>query len=208
MVWLNYHKSLTKNNDLQLHDAVNLHDTLKSSYGDKRYQNKILAKGYIKDNQLSNHNEQVYYRPHDKKLLYNVAGTHNLNDWVTDAALLFGNLKNTSRYKEADKTLKQAKVKYNPNETTLTAHSLGSTIINNIASKGNNDKVFALDGGFTFGQKISNNPNFHNYRTDGDLVSVLSKSLSPMKTLENKNLIKDPIRSHDISNIKQEKIYV
>ena len=42
-------------------------------------------------------------------MLVNVAGTHNLKDVITDVNLAFGNLKNTSRYKEAKKVLEKAK---------------------------------------------------------------------------------------------------
>ncbi len=176
MVWINFHRPLTKNNDLHLHDV------LKASYGDKKYENKITNRGYIKDNSLSNHNQQVWYRPNDKKLLYTVAGTHNLKDWGTDLYLALGKLKDTDRYKDADQTLKVAKEKYKPNDVVVAGHSLGSTISNQIASKGNGDKMYGLDGGFTFGQKISKNPNFTNVRTQGDLVIVLGKDLPAVTT--------------------------
>ena len=200
MTWINYHKPLTTNSNLSLHDA------LQGSYGTNT--NNITKKGYVKDNQLSNHNQTVYYRPNDKKLLYLVAGTHNLTDWGTDAYLAVGKLKDTNRYKEADNVLTKAKTKYQPKETVLAGHSLGSTIINQIASKGNNDKVYSLNGGFTFGQKVSNNKNFHNYRTKGDLVSALSAELPSMKTIVNKDFIHDPISSHDIKHIKDEQIFI
>jgi hypothetical protein len=188
--------------------SVKLYDALKSSYGDKQSRDKLTQAGYKYDSMLSNHNQQVWYNPNEKKLLYNVAGTHNLKDWGTDAYLLAGKLKDTNRYKEADDTLKQAKLKYSPANTTVTGHSLGSTIANQIASKGGKDKVFALDGGFTFGQKISKNKNFHNYRTDGDLVSLLGVGLGNMTTLKNKNWLKDPLTAHNVDNIKNEQIYV
>jgi hypothetical protein len=61
---------------------------------------------------LSNHNQQVWCHPKEKKLLYNVAGTHNLNDVGTDAFLAMGKLKDTSRYKQAGRTLEEAKQIY------------------------------------------------------------------------------------------------
>jgi hypothetical protein len=77
--------------------------------------------GYYLDKKLSNHNQQVYYKPDEKRLLVSVAGTHNLADWGTDLALATGNLKSTNRYKEASDILKKAKHKYNPTNTTVAA---------------------------------------------------------------------------------------
>jgi hypothetical protein len=47
---------------------------------------------------LSNHNQKVYYNPTERKLLYNVSGTHNISDIGTDIYLALGGLKNTNRY--------------------------------------------------------------------------------------------------------------
>ena len=191
--------------------SIKLYDALKSSYGDKQAKDHLTQAGYKYDSMLSNHNQQVWYNPNEKKLLYNVAGTHNLTDWGTDAYLLAGKLKDTNRYKEADNILRQAKMKYGPANTTVTGHSLGSSIANQIASKGAGDKVYALDGGFTFGQKITDNKNFHNYRTAGDLVSLLSQSKSNVNnitTLRNNNWLKDPLTAHNVDNIRNEQIFV
>jgi hypothetical protein len=190
---------------------VSLYDALQSSYGDKQSQSKLANAGYKYDSMLSNHNQQVWYNPNEKKLLYNVAGTHNLSDVGTDAYLAFGGLKSTNRYKEADNILRQAKQKYNPANTTVTGHSLGSTIANQIASKGAGDQVYALDGGFTIGQNISNNKNFHNFRTAGDLVSIMSQNknnIGNITTLRNNNWFKDPLTAHHVENIKNENIFV
>ena len=64
--------------------TVKLYDAIKSSYGNKKSKNKILAEGYIKDKKLSSDNQKVFYNPENKKLLVNV---------VTDVNLAFGNLK-------------------------------------------------------------------------------------------------------------------
>jgi hypothetical protein len=87
---------------------VKMHTTIKASYGDKEALHKLNKKGYVLDKDLSNDNEQVYYKHKKhggKKLLYTVAGTHNLKDVGTDLYLAAGKLKNTKRYKEADDIL-------------------------------------------------------------------------------------------------------
>ena len=60
---------------------IKLHTALNASYGDVNALKKLNKKGYILDKELSNHNEQVFYKHKtngEKKLLYTVAGTHNL----------------------------------------------------------------------------------------------------------------------------------
>jgi len=198
---MNYQKPIINNSQLSLYD------TLHNSYQPLREQKKFYKdRGYYLDKKLSNDNQQVLYNPTSKKLLYNIAGTHNLKDWATDAYLLFGKVKDTNRYKDADNTLKQAKLKYGVNNATITGHSLGATLGNYIAKP--EDKAYLLDEGATFGQKQRNNDNHQHFRTRGDLVSALVSNHSNVKTLSNKNVSKDFLRAHNVENIKNEKIYV
>lgn len=219
--------------------------------------------GYQIDKGLSNDNQQVYYNPESKKLLYNVTGSQSLNDWVNvDAKLalggtigkgikaigkplergieallpsswrnkfergyenIVGGYRDTTRYKEADETLKKAKAKYAPADVSITGHSLGGRIIQDIAKK--SDKVFALDPGQTIGQKVKGNQNI--YRSAGDIVSLASAGSKNIKTLPNPHVRKiipalltgnpntigiataiDAYHAHDIKNIKDSDIFV
>lgn len=189
--------------------SVNLHDALKSSYGDKRARETLKRAGYNYDSMLSNHNQQVWHNPNTKKLLYNVAGTHNLSDVGTDIWLAFGGLKNTNRYKEASKVLDEAKRKYGDVQTTVTGHSLGGAIAQYVGGK--DDKVYTLDKGATIGQKTRSNENA--YRTDGDIVSAMNANSTRMTTLRNNNkaqgfLPLDILKAHDVANIKDQNIYI
>jgi hypothetical protein len=190
--------------------SVNLYDALKSSYGDKKARQQLTNAGYQYDSMLSNRNQQVWYNPNDRKLLYNIAGTHNIKDWGTDAYLAVGKLKDTNRYKEAKQTLENAKLKYGKDITTnIAAHSLGGAIGQYIAGK--NDKVYTLDKGATFGQKTRSNENA--YRTSGDIVSLLASGATRMKTLDNRNratgfLPFDTLKAHNVENIRKEGIQI
>ena len=116
-------KKNTPNTDL------NLHDVLKNSYASPDKQaNFGKDKGYIYDKDLSNHNQQVYFHPDQKKLLVSIAGTHNASDLVTDARMMAGGLKNTDRFKSAQSTLNTAKNKYGVDSATIAGHSLGGVI--------------------------------------------------------------------------------
>lgn len=188
-------KTLTTKGDLDLHDV------LKNSYDKKNNQANFLSdKGYDFDNELSNHNQQVYFNKDKGHLLFSVAGTHNLSDVGTDAKLMMGQLKDTNRFKEADMTFKKAKEKYEPTRTTAVAHSLGGSIV----SKLNADEIITLDKGAEPGVKTRNNEKA--YRTSGDIVSLFASGAKNMKTLHKGNYnLSDPYswyQAHNISNIK------
>ena len=124
----------------------------------------------------------------------------------------FGGLKNTNRYNETKNVLQRAKEKYKPVETSVSGHSLGGSIAQGIASK--NDKVYALDAGYTIGQKTrSHGGNFQHFRTAEDAVSLLSEGAKNMKTLQNPNknmafIPLDAYKAHDIKNISKANIYI
>ena len=184
---------------------IDLHEALKYSYADKSKQMTAFKKqGYNYDSMLSNHNQQVYYNPNEKNLIVNVAGTHNLRDVGTDVYLAAGKLKNTNRYKEANKIFKQAKQKYGPTNTKVFGNSLGGTIAGYIAGK--NDKVYTHNKGATIGQKIRSNET--HFRTKGDLVSLLNANSARTKNLSNPNLFKDPYNAHLVNTLKYKKIKV
>jgi len=181
---------------------VQLYDAIKASYKPK---DKLGKKGqYVKDKALSNDNEQVYYNKKKKKLLFTVSGTHNLKDWGTDAYLAMGHLKDTSRYKEAERVLQQAKEKYHPRKTIGSGHSLGGSIISYLPV----DKSTTLDKGATLFQPTQKNEKA--YRTKGDVVSMFGTGI---KTLKNPNIQTgilpiDAYKAHDVANIKTSKIFI
>ena len=183
---------------------VSLYDALKNSY-----KPKDRIGHYVKDKELSNDDQQVYIKRKKNgknKLLYTVAGTHKISDYVTDAYLGLGMLKNTSRYKNADETLKKAQAKYKPVKTVVGGHSLGGSIARGIAG---DNPVYTLDKGQTIGE--TNAKNEVALRSKGDLVSLLGSG--HIKTLPNPNfrtgiLPLDALNSHNINNILNEKIFL
>jgi hypothetical protein len=189
--------------------SLKLYDVLKNGYAHK---NKNLG-NYEYDNKLSNKHQQVYYNKQNNKMLFNVNGTNpfDYKDIMTDIYLAFGGLKLTNRYKEAEQTLKNAREKYKPHETTLTGHSMGSSVVSYLGSKGAKDKILTLDKGSSPFQKTRNIEK--SYRTAGDVVSLLNANSKNTTTLPNKNLSTgliplDTLNSHNISNIKNEQIFV
>ena len=189
-----------------------LYDVVKASYKDKNTQASALGKyGYVRDNDLSNDNQQAYYNPTAKKLIYSVTGTHNAKDWGTDAYLAAGMLKSTNRYKDADAGLKKAKAKYGVGSASIYGHSLGGSIGGYIGGKG--DTVQTLDKGATIGQKVRSNEKA--YRTAFDPVSLLNAGSKNMTTLPNTNkklqtgflpldAIVNGFNAHNVDSIKDQ----
>lgn len=192
--------------------SLRFHDVLNNSYASRdKQKGAFKSQGFVYDSDLSDVNQQVYYNPREKKLLYSVKGTNpfSLKDIGTDAYLAMGKLKDTNRYKEAESKLKLAKTRYHPAETIVAGHSLGGSIGQYIAGK--DDKVYTLNKGATIGQKTRSNETA--YRTKGDYVSLLNANSTRMKTIKNPNIVTkirplDAILAHNVSNIKRENIFV
>jgi len=164
--------------------TISLKTAIKSAYGDKKSKQKIIKEGFVKDKKLSSGNQKIFFNPSTNSLLFNIAGSHNIADFAyTDPLLAVGKLKCTNRYKDAKKTLEKAKDIYNPTTTTVTGHSLGGSIGSGIASKG--DRFVGFNAGYTIGQPTRSKHGMHQqYRTEGDLVSVLGANARKIKTLE------------------------
>jgi len=77
-----------------------LYDSLRIGYlpSETKQGQEMSKYGYQIDKGLSNENQQVYYNPENKKLLYNVTGSHNLGDWInSDLKLALGVRKNDGK---------------------------------------------------------------------------------------------------------------
>jgi len=184
---------------------VNLYDAIANSYAND--PNALSKDGFIYDKELSNHNEQVYYNPEKKKMIFTVAGTHNLSDVGTDVYLGLGGIKNTNRYKEADDKFNKAKDKYKPEKTVLAGHSLGGQIVSKIGKE--NDKIYTYNKGSTVGEKEMKNET--SYRTAGDAVSLFNSRNKNTKTIGNtlyNRLFGSALKSHDTRNLKNENIFI
>ena len=172
--------------------GVSVHKVLRNSYAKQKSER---LGGYNLDKELSNDNQQVYFHPTKRRILYSVTGTHNLKDIGTDVSLAVGRLKNTKRYHEAKDTLEKSKNKYGVDKATIVGHSLGGTIAGYIGNT-QKDRVITLDKGATIGQKVGNGEEA--YRIKGDVVSLLNAKDPRMKTLPRTH--RNPHSVHNIEN--------
>ena len=188
--------------------SIQLYDLLKQSY--EPLNNSSLKKfedlGYQLDTSLSNKNNKVFYNQAQNKLIFIVKGTNptSAQDIYTDVALSFGRLKNTDRYKDSDKRLKQAKQKYGVSSALVVGHSLGAIISKYIA--GSSDKVVQYNSASVIGEKPRDNVT--SYRTSGDLVSLLNKNTSITLDKEKTNIsdafgsVGRALSAHELDQIK------
>ena len=186
-----------------------LYDVLSNGYKHKKQKSKQLG-DYVMDESLSNHNHQTYYNPKDKKILFNVTGAHNAHDWLTNIKLGLGiGYKESDRYKQSHKALREAKRKYNSQNAVVVGHSQGAATAQYISSKG--DRVLTLDRWTTIGSKSREGSK--DYRTNGDLVSLIASTRHNTINLKNPNnqtgnIAYDILKSHDVKNIKNENLFV
>lgn len=194
---------------------IKLYSALKIGYlRDKQKQAKALKRyGYVLDKDLTNEREHVVaWHPLQKKLLYISQGTDptSSKDLQTDILLASGAIKQSKRYEEEKNALLKAQQKYGATaqQTHLAGHSLAGQIINAIAPSGSHAVTY--NPAFTPAQKARSN--VQNYRTSGDIVSILAPR-------ENTTTLGNPVsasvnpanyllKAHQLDNLKNTNIYV
>ena len=72
-----------------------------------------------------------------------------------------------------------------------------------LSSNENESTLLIMDD---VGASLKNNET--EYRTRGDWVSMLGSLSQNVKTLSNNSFFDDPINSHDLKNIKNQKIFI
>lgn len=184
---------------------LNLYKALEIGYlrNEAKQKKRLKRFGYRLVPDLTTREHVVAFNPVNKKLLYISNGTDfgNSVDVQNDILGLVGGQSQSRRREEEKNTLLKAKQMYNPSQTTLVSHSLGSQYTNYIASP--QDHVIQYNPYYTAGAKARKNVD--NYRTKMDVVSTFAPS-------ENTHLIKNdsinPVASHNIENIRNAPIYV
>lgn len=190
-----------------------LQEALNVSYSPlEKTQRRLDPYGYKLDTALSTAQNKVFIQPQSKKLVFTTAGTNPLSarDIATDAYLAFlgkAGLTQTTRYKESEAVLKKAREKYPKYKKTLAAHSLGSSIISNLAQSNEQVRGFGTGSGI-----FSQGGVGKTFRTAGDPFSYTSKDkviptyIPPKKgNLRSSQKVDYPqgfIGSHSYENLK------
>jgi len=191
---------------------MSLYNVLKKTGTNQR---DLKEYGYDYDSQLSTKNNQVYFNPDTKKLLYIARPTdpRNIADLRSDLSLSLGNLKGTKRYTDSENLLKRATEKYNPDKRVLAGYSLGGSIVSGLGSRGKNDEVYTYNKGSTIGSKTRDIEKA--YRTKGDLISLASKYDKNTTTLDKSPSVLDyfgqigqGLSSHNLDQLQKNDINI
>lgn len=191
---------------------LKLYKALKIGYlRNEDKQAKALGRfGYQLDRRISDGRQtMVAYNPMENKVLFveNGTSTHSTKDLQTDMLLALGGIKQTKRYQETKNAYDAAKDKYKGAEFVSAGHSLAGGILNALVPKG--------DQAYTYNPAIVGQPlnrNVENYRTRGDVVSLLSPEKNTTQlmnanesTLPTKNYL---LKAHNIANIQNLPVFL
>lgn len=184
---------------------VPLEELLKASYKPQREAKKDLSKyGYSYDPELSTMETKVFLDPQGNPVVTH-RGSKRVSDWVANNALLAVGLeKYAPRFKEAERTTKKIKEKYQGKPITQTGHSLGGAIAE--SQKGEKTYTYQKGSGISsIGKSLPSSQ--VDIRTKYDLPSALSQFNIGGKKIELQGSL-NPLKTHEISQIPSETIFV
>jgi len=124
----------------------NKQQTFYANMSDLAYKNvsvrmKKLPEGFKLDRDLSNEDIMIAYNPTTKEVVSAVTGSrftsrkHAMRDIRSDLGIAMGTDRLGKRTKEVGSIVKKAKVKYGDYDHTLTGHSLGGRVAQNISKQ-------------------------------------------------------------------------
>jgi hypothetical protein len=201
--------------DINTKLKITLYDVLHVCYLSKDEQIKMAQQfDYERMDTYSSFDFQTYYSREKKILIFVVCGTHKIEDYFNDVAMILGLLKYTYRYHHALNTFKNACNEFKPVKTICCSHSLGANIIHLIGLETNVSKIFTLNKYklCKCNQKIK--PNEINYRVEFDVVSIMQKCDEQTVNIENyskctcNNYIPFLLRAHHVKKIKNIEIHI
>jgi hypothetical protein len=175
-------------------EISNFKNLLLNSYKNNSKQDDQLN-GLVRDDSLSGKCTQVYVNPLTNEATVTHRGTSGVHDVFTDAALSVGLLKNTKRYKHANKIQKQAEKKYTVTDTL--GHSLGAGIAEEVGRK---SKITTLNkpvGFHNVNKKVRKNQK--DIKTSFDPVSVFRPLQKGKKATVIRSKTWNPLKEHSIN---------
>jgi len=141
----------------------------------KKENDRLDDMGYQKDESLSQKKNKVYVHKKTGKayVVYNGTNPKDVRDLATDTAIAVGLGRFTPRFREAKRLAKKAKTKYGEKNTAALGHSLGGALA---TESGLNERITfnKAVGVGGIGKRLQRGQT--DYRTEGDVVSLLSKT--------------------------------
>jgi hypothetical protein len=186
--------------------SVPLYTVLRAFYEDGK-KAELKKYGFDLISQFSSKNLQTYFEPEKKIMIMSIKGTNpsSIPDLRTDISLAIGRLKQTKRFKDAEKMLIRAKAELKPSKTIVVGFSLGGAIGSALSSYA--DKVYTFNRGATIGSTTKKNE--ESYRVKGDLVSAnLSGATTLPKDRTTTDLISPALGSHELTQLKNDDVMI
>ena len=188
---------------------LSLYKALQLGYlrNEEQQARKLKKFGYVIDRSLTDNERLVAYNPTLKKTLFVSNGSETdfkknphqfKKDWSHNILNIgTGNIKNSTRYNQDKQAYEMALKKYNT-KMVLAGHSQAGSNLSRLAH--GNDQVYTLDPAL-----INQKPrkNVHNFRSAGDIISAGANDITTLSKGS-----PNPIKAHDITNIKYEPIFL
>lgn len=146
----------------------------------------------------------VYQNQKTGEINQGISGSRNISDFISDLFLQFG-IKNKHyrrREAEAEEMARRISRVKGSNKHTITSHSLGSNLSNELISKDLVDKAINFNPYITHHDyKKAKHHKVTNIRNKGDIASILTRNNNNTKNLNYGDNKYSDISSHFIKNI-------
>ena len=129
---------------------INYYQKLVTKKHQNNIEDAIKNTNYKYDPELSSQTEQVFYKPNKEVVIAHVGTNFGSRKWYNDLrsdnAILWGLEKQNKRFKNGQSHLNKVKKKYG-NNITVTGHSLGGSISEQLARSNPNINSIAFNRG-------------------------------------------------------------
>jgi hypothetical protein len=153
----------------------------------------------------------AFKNPKTKEIIIAIAGTRfgeeeGISDILTHPHIVFKNLENTYRYKEAKEFIDSIKKRYKNYKIVVTGHSLGGRIAEGYGRENPDVKVvvFNSPGTYDLHELDRKNPvkyrNIYSFTIDGDIMSIKSTGGKEYMMHKRSSMPKTLVGHHSIVN--------
>lgn len=147
----------------------------------------------------------VYQNKKTGEINQAISGSRSISDFIADGLKLFG-IKNqhyTNRENEAKEMAHRIQRIRGNNKHSITSHSLGSNISNELINKNLADKAVNFNAFVTHHDyKLAKHHNITNVRNKGDLASILTRHNVNSVNLDTDDNSLSNVKNHFLNNIK------
>lgn len=162
---------------------------------------KVAQKyGATYDSSLSSKKTAVFVNPKSKAVIVSHRGTKDKSDILPDIKIAFGAERQTKRIKQAKKNVQEVREAYPTYNITNVGHSLGGLIAERVGRSKEDIITFGKASGL--GEPLhKRKPKQKDYRSKGDIISLLSVPQLGGKLKQSKASFINPFEAHQINSV-------